>query len=108
MKHYERLYPEHSDFTGYISYDPQYYKYYFARWREGEMPTAEMLASALPEGHLLPGGDITGFLFFEKIPAEHAKLTFNANLVNSSTGELFGFVTIPLRAQPPIDERRTP
>jgi hypothetical protein len=58
-----------------------------------------MLAKGIPEGVLEPKGHISGFLYFDKLPENLERVTFEADLVNSQTGDLFGTVRIPLLVQ---------
>jgi hypothetical protein len=54
-----------------------------------------MLAKGIPDGVLEPGGQISGFLYFEKLPGSLERITFEADLVNARTGANFGTVRIP-------------
>lgn len=55
-----------------------------------------MLAQGIPEGVLEPKGHISGFLYFDKLPENLERLTFESDLVNAQTGESFGTIRIPL------------
>lgn len=46
-----------------------------------------MVRHALPEGVLLPGGVLEGFLFFDWIPSILNGVTFRAQLVGVERGE---------------------
>jgi hypothetical protein len=59
------------------------------------LPTEDMLAKGLTEGVLEPDGRISGFLYFEKLPENLDRVTFEADLVNARTGVKFGTVRIP-------------
>ncbi|HET7341349.1 MAG TPA: hypothetical protein VFL90_07795 [Methylomirabilota bacterium] len=63
-----------------------------------ELPSADMVAAALPEGVLAPGATASGFLYFERarIGAEPSGLT--AQLLDARTGEPIGTVEVPLAA----------
>lgn len=78
-----------------FAYDPVYYDNYYTTFVERELPTADMVQRALPEGVLGPGGSIGGFVYFEHIGDDVAGATFRADLVNARTGAQFGMVTIP-------------
>lgn len=60
-----------------------------------ELPTSDMIASALPEGVLRPGGSVSGFIFFEDVPDGAERVTFRADLVNAESAEEMGQVQIP-------------
>ena len=59
------------------------------------LPTEDMLAKGIPEGVLEPKGHISGFLYFDKLPENLERVTFEADLVNAQTGDLFGTIRIP-------------
>ncbi len=61
------------------AYDPTYYDTYYPRWLV-DLPTPDMLARALPEGIVEPGGRVTGFMYFPRITASLDRVTFQANL----------------------------
>lgn len=60
------------------------------------LPTIEMREAALPEGTLEDGGEVYGFLYFEKVAKEEIGLTFKNDLVDASDGKTFGTISIPL------------
>src|SRR5690606_9715776 len=59
--YYSRWYPYLTPYDAFY-YDPFYYDRYYTVWLETQLPTPDMLAWALPEGVVLPGGSITGYL----------------------------------------------
>jgi hypothetical protein len=73
----------------YDEYTPQYNHWALP------LPTEDMLAKGIPEGVLEPKGHISGFFYFDKLPENIERLTFEADLVNAQTGDLFGTVRIP-------------
>ncbi|MEW6300382.1 MAG: hypothetical protein AB1671_22035 [Thermodesulfobacteriota bacterium] len=90
-------YPWAAPFDGPFAFDPLYYhRYYptFVRVRIG-LPTADMLEAALPEGVVEPQGRIAGFLYFERVGEEVARVDFRAELIDAQTEEDFGVITIP-------------
>jgi hypothetical protein len=60
------------------------------------LPTKDMLAKGIPEGVLDPGGTITGFLYFAKIPADLERPIFKMEMVNAESGNSFGTIRIPM------------
>jgi hypothetical protein len=55
-------------YGGSFAHDAPYYDAHFPYWQaKAVLPTAEMLARALPEGVLNPGGKLDGYLYFEKV-----------------------------------------
>ncbi len=85
-------------------YDPFYGPYYgpYSYWGgpywyypPEPLPTRDMLRRALPEGTLESGGTITGFLYFQSVSGREGSVTLQARLVDASTGEQFGTLSIP-------------
>jgi hypothetical protein len=91
--------------SGPFSADPLYRESLFPRWPPA-LPTLEMLAYALPEGVLLPGGSVDGFVYFEGTPVQSQRVTFAFDLFNADTGALLGqaavaFYVLPAGARLP-------
>lgn len=78
-----------------LHYDPAYYEHYYDYWRRYDLPTATMIELAVPEGVLLPGGELEGFLYFEEVGTQVPRVTFRMDLVHARTGALLGTVDIP-------------
>jgi hypothetical protein len=74
------------------------YDYDVARWRP-DLPTASMVTLALPDGVLKPGGRVSGFLFFPKLPDDAGSVTFDASLTEPQQGQQLASVEIPFRVQ---------
>nr|QKW93760.1 starvation lipoprotein Slp [Vitiosangium cumulatum] len=76
-------------------YGPGWYGPY-TYWVPPEpLPTQDMVRKALPEGTLNPGGNVTGFLYFQSVGNREGQVTLQARLVDAHTGEQFGAVSIP-------------
>jgi hypothetical protein len=88
-------YPGLSPVTTPFAYDPLYYDNYYNVLVRSELPTADMVMKALPEGVLSPGGSVGGFVYFEHVGENTDRLAFHADLVNAATGAQFAVVTIP-------------
>ncbi|MHB8872782.1 MAG: hypothetical protein ACYC8T_03760 [Myxococcaceae bacterium] len=73
-------------------YDPFYSPYYYWPY---QLPTQDILEAALPEGVVDDGGQVTGFLYFQRLTGRWTQVSFQVNLVDASTGESFGTVAIP-------------
>lgn len=82
-------------------FDPLYYEHYYPYWRQArvELPTAEMLRFALPEGMLEEGGVLAGFLYFEPVDAEVSPVTFQADVVDIVSGKMIATLEIPFVVQ---------
>jgi len=88
-------YPWLSPWDGPFAFDSDYYDTY--RVSES-LPSRDMLAQALPEGVLQPGGRVTGYLYFQ--PLHHvSQVTFQAQLDDARTHAQIGRLAIPFRAE---------
>jgi hypothetical protein len=85
--------------AGFTPHAPEHYGPLQARLRALELPTPDMRAHALPEGVVDPGGEISGFVYFERIdePARD-RVEFRFALVDGSSGEAMGRIRVPFRA----------
>src|SRR5262245_59013483 len=90
-----RWYPGFPRYGGAFGYDPLYYDPYITQFREVELPTAEMVQRALPEGVLDPGGRVTGFVYFQKVGKHAGSVTFTTDLVDAQNESPLETVTIP-------------
>lgn len=61
-----------------------------------QLPTDDMLAEGLPEGVIDDGGQIDGFLYFQRPPPRAFTLRFELTLVDADTQQPFGGLAIPL------------
>ncbi len=86
-----------SPWRGPFSYDPLYYNNYYLKWPV-ELPTVSMIQQSLPEGVISPGGQISGFIYFQDVPDDMDRVTFRAQVVNAETGERMGTIDIPFEA----------
>ena len=69
-----------------------------------EQSTSDMIARAIPEGVLSPSGNISGFLYFQKVAKEVKSVDFVARLVQARTGQSLGSARIPFNRKklPPL------
>jgi len=87
-------YPGWPAYEAFPGFDYDYFNEYYGEFRNLRLPTPGMLAAALPEGVLQPGGSITGYLYFQHMPDTHAPVLLQERL-ESPRGNVFGQVTIP-------------
>lgn len=87
--YYDRAYPV-VDFP----YDAYYYDRYYPYW-EVQLPTKDMIEHAIPEGVLYPKGFVQGFLYFQKPPKRSRNLNLKLNLLDQTSAEKFGEISIP-------------
>jgi hypothetical protein len=82
--------------AGSFPVDPVYYDTYLAQWPVN-LPTEDMLRRALPEGVVVNGGEVSGFLYFQDVPPGMESVSFQFDLVDADTGQQFGSVRIPFQ-----------
>ncbi len=75
-------------------HDPFYYDRYYGAWEEIELPTDYMKSAALPEGDIRDRGDVTGFVYFEKVEGVE-KVELHMDLMEADDGTIFGRIRIP-------------
>jgi hypothetical protein len=63
------------------------------------LPTRDMVEQALPEGTLENGGTVAGFLYFHDVSDRERQVLLQARLVDASTGQPFGQLTIPFEVR---------
>lgn len=83
-------------------YDPFWDPFYgprpYVRCEE-PLPTQDMVERALPEGRLENGGTVAGFLYFQGVADRERQVILQARLVDASTGEGFGELSIPFQVR---------
>lgn len=84
--------------SGAFPSDPEYYDTYLPQWPVN-LPTEDMVRRALPEGVLADGGEVSGFLYFQRVPAGMGAVNFQLELVDARTEQQFGTVRIPFLAR---------
>lgn len=94
-----RWYPRMLRYRGAFAYDPAYYSPYITRYEQVQLPTADMIQRALPEGVLSPKGHAEGFVYFEALHRDARTLTLAMNLVDANSGSVIGTAEIPFVAR---------
>ena len=88
-------YPLMSPYDGPFAYDALYYDPYLTAYRRVQLPTADMVQRALPEGILDPGGKVSGFIYFERVDDDIPEVSFNFDIVDIGTNRQVGTASIP-------------
>jgi len=96
--YYGSLYPNIPQTEGPFYIDPLYQDRHYRYWSETSLPTPQMLESALLEGEMEPKGEVSGYVYFERLDDETA-VTFNMDLIDTRTGDSVGTVTIPMHVK---------
>jgi hypothetical protein len=76
------------------AFSPVYYDTYYPRWTV-DLPTADMLEMAIPEGVIEPGGSVSGFLYFPEIDDDAQRVRFRAQLMEGVDGTRLGALEVP-------------
>ena len=96
---YSVAYPGLSYWGAPFPYDPSYYDHYYNYWVDIPLPTQEMIQQVIPEGVIEPGGSLSGFIYFEQVPADLERVELHFELSSAETGERFGMISIPFRVE---------
>lgn len=81
-------------------YDYDYYDAYYPTWVELDLPTMDMVARAIPEGTLQPGGTLDGFLYFQRVEAGEAeRVQLSARLVRPEDEHVVTTLQVPFRVE---------
>lgn len=104
--HYYSIYPYLTPYELHLLYfDPDYYSHYYPYWgrMRTELPTPDMLRKVVPEGVLDEGGEIEGFLYFEKLLQlqDEQRVSFHVDLVDAINGQRFATLHIPFIVNDP-------
>jgi hypothetical protein len=91
--HLSRYYGGRRAWADPFYYDSGWFNDRYTVWRRVELPTADMVSMALPEGVLEPGGIAEGFIYFD-LKDDDTPITFSMNLVTPG-GINFGKIQIP-------------
>ncbi len=89
-------YPGWRLYDGFPGWDEGYWGTYYPEFVNINLPTPDMLAAALPEGVLQQGGTMTGFLYFQHLPASASEVLLRQRL-ETPTGQVFGQIEIPFQ-----------
>jgi len=93
--YYADVYPGTDVYDTY-DWDVAYYRDTYGYWADIELPTAEMLSRALPEGVIRTGGYVDGMIYFEHVPADEENVTLHAELRDPATGVIVATFDVPL------------
>lgn len=104
--HYYSIYPYLTPYElEALYFDPFYYSHYYPYWdrMRTELPTPDMLRKVVPEGVLDEGGEIEGFLYFEKLVQlrDDQRVNFHVDLVDAINGQRFASLHIPFIVNDP-------
>jgi hypothetical protein len=97
--HLARYYPRQRVADDFWWEDPYYH--YWGDWPTYvsiELPTRDMVEAALPEGVLMPGDEVSGFLYFDELDDDIPNVRFTIDLTDPSTRKPFGRIAMPFIA----------
>jgi hypothetical protein len=94
---YRPYYPGAQVWGGSSPFNPTFYRRRRLLW-QAPLPSRDMAFKALPEGVLVPGGSVSGFLYFPPLPPEdRGTVAFWASLPSVTDGTRFVNIKIGLR-----------
>jgi hypothetical protein len=96
---YAPLYPNLAAAPASFYSDPYYNRRYTTYWQDVDLPTMKMRIQALPEGRIEDGGEVSGFIYFERVDPDVDRVRFRLDLAEADDGTVFGTVTIPFRVE---------
>jgi hypothetical protein len=91
---YGLYYPGLDPWTGPFALGAYPYEQQWRSWPV-ELPTPDMVARALPEGVLEPGGMVEGFIYFQGLPGDEQRAVLEVALADARSGEALGRATLP-------------
>lgn len=63
------------------------------------LPTQDMLARAVPEGVIEPGGAVSGYLYFHRVGPDVGALQFQATFVSAETQQKVAQLSVPFEVK---------
>lgn len=96
--HLRRWYPGMLAYEDPFMLNRPFWSRHHTVWREIQLPTADMIQMALPEGVLEPGGVASGYVYFERVTEQPSEVTLDFRLVTPDDREL-GSVRIPFTVE---------
>jgi hypothetical protein len=91
---YASYYEAIAPWRGEFHFDDPYYDDQVGSWRELGLPSARMLAEAIPEGVVEPGGHVEGLVYFRRPPPLMRDVVFRADVVTCE-GQRLGTASLP-------------
>lgn len=77
-----------------FGWDAAWYNSAYQYWSR-ELPTADMLRKAIPEGVLNPGGEVSGYLYFQLVPSDANMLDLQSKLFDATTHDPLATLDLP-------------
>jgi hypothetical protein len=96
--HLRAYYPRLSPFADPFALDRAFWTRHHTAWRDIQLPTADMVQMALPEGVLEPGGVVSGFVYFERLTEQPTEVTLDYRLTTPAGNDV-GSVRIPFSVE---------
>lgn len=90
-----------SAYDGPLAFDPWYYDRHALWLRRAptywivQLPTSDMIRTALPEGVVQPRGAVSGFVYFEELRDDPRSVILSVRIVDATSGEELGVGRIP-------------
>jgi hypothetical protein len=97
--HMRWYYPYLTPFGGRFLYDPIYYDEHYRYWPTRHAVAREVRAMAIPEGVIEPGGNVSGYVFFEHVPAKQGQATLHASVLDAADGRAVAEVSVPVAVE---------
>ena len=95
---YRDVYPSLESWSVALQRDETFYQRQYQLWGDG-LPTPQMQRSALPEGVLGDGGEMSGYLYFENATHDESRLKLKAELDEGHGGDVVATIELPFRVE---------
>jgi hypothetical protein len=94
------MYPEFPIWQGVFQYERLFYERYYHVWTKKRLfSTAALIQSEIPEGVLLSGGFLNGFLYFETFKKSEKQVVLNFRLCEANRGLILEKISMPFSVE---------
>ncbi len=94
------MYPEFPVWQGVFQFERLFYERYYPVWTKKKLPSgAALIQSEIPEGVLLSGGFLNGFLYFETFKKAEKQVVMNFRLCEANRGLILEKISMPFSVE---------
>ncbi|MBN1603048.1 MAG: hypothetical protein JW915_15670 [Chitinispirillaceae bacterium] len=90
------MYPTLPIWKGVFLHDHLYYNLYYPLWARKKLDSfTSLIKSEIPEGVLLDGGFLSGFIYFETLSKKEKKVSLHFRICEARRGKVLETISIP-------------
>lgn len=94
------MYPDLPVWQGVFQYERLFYERYYQIWTKKRLPSGTaLIQSEIPEGVILNGGFLNGFLYFETFKKAEKQVVLNFRLCEASRGLMLEKISMPFSVE---------